>query len=79
VTETVGGKLYQETNERIKTAFGELLGALQPAKGEKIDPEIHGLLVEINVHLRDAMYRVMDISTLVDRKAAHGDRLDAKP
>ena len=73
--ETRGQKLWEGMNERMKNAFGFALSLVEPKKGEKIDPNVHGLLAELNLHIREVMYRVTDIANLVDRQDKHGERV----
>lgn len=73
-----GEVIYDEMNSRIKGTFEKLMELTQPAKGATLDVNVRGLMAEINSHLRDAMYRVNDIVTLIDRQDKHGDRVDVR-
>jgi hypothetical protein len=74
--ETKGSILYAKTDGLIKDAFMGLLEVAAP-KGQKMDGNVQQLLAEINTHLRDVMYRVVEVSNLVDRAEKFGDRVDA--
>jgi len=73
-----GELIFEDMNERIKGTFLKLLELTSPKEGEKLDPSVQGLLVEVNVKLREAMYRVVDISNLVNRQDQLGERIAPK-